>query len=314
MFSPEMNPGLGRSGRVLPKLETLEDRCCPTTVALNAHTHLLTLTGGAAASTVVVLDDGHGDIQVSGLAGATAAHPLKYTGVTGISINSTTGNDVIDYALTGPLTKSEQLTLNLGKGDDQVKLDFTKGVSAPSLNINVNGGLANQDVTALFGSITNTDLQLAARLGNGLEHFTADFNGALAGNANVGVNVQGGTLSDSINVQANAAIAATAKLSVTTTVDGESDTVHVGYAGKLAGGLSIQEKAGGGWDWQEADINLASGSTGSLFAHEQGGAGADLLILTVQDVGSRLRSLSATINTGVGRHAVVSTSNVHVSA
>ena len=95
-----------------------------------------------------------------------------------------------------------------------MKLDFTKGVSAPSLNINVNGGLANQDVTALFGSITNTDLQLAARLGNGLEHFTADFNGALAGNANVGVNVQGGTLSDSINVQANAAIAATAKLSV----------------------------------------------------------------------------------------------------
>ena len=314
MFSPEMNPGLGRSGRVLPKLEALEDRCCPSTVSLNVHTHLLTLTGGAAASTMIVRDDGHGDILVAGLAGATTAHPLRYTGVTGIAIDSTTGNDVIDYALTGPLTRSEQLTLNLGRGNDQAKLDFTKGVSAPNLNISVNGGLANQNVTALFGSITNTDLQLAARLGNGLEHFTAQFNGPLAGNANVGVNVQGGTLSDSINVQANAAIAATARLSVQTTVAGESDTIHVGYAGKLAGGLTVQEKAGNGWDWQEADINLASGSTGSLFAHEQGGSGADLLDLTIQDVGSRLRSLSATINTGVGRHAVVSTSNVHVSA
>ncbi len=70
MFSPELNPGLGRSGRVLPKLETLEDRCCPSTVSLNALTHLLTLTGDASNSTVVVRDDGHGDVQVYGLAGA----------------------------------------------------------------------------------------------------------------------------------------------------------------------------------------------------------------------------------------------------
>ena len=313
MFSPEMNPGLGRSGRVLPKLEALEDRCCPSTVSLNASTHLLTLTGAAAASTVVISDDGHGDIQVVGMAGATAAHPLKYTGVTGLSINSTTGNDVINYALTGPLTKSEQLTLNLGKGNDKVKLDFSKGISAPSLKINVTGGLANQDVTALFGSITNTNLQLAARLGNGLEHFTAQFNGALAGYASVDVNVQGGTLNDAINVQANSAIAATAKLSVETTVAGQSDTVHVGYTGKLAGSLSMQEKAGKGWDWQEEVVNLTSGSTGSLLAHEQGGVGADLLELIVQNAGSHLKSLNASINTSVGQHAVSATSNVHVS-
>ncbi len=59
-----------------------------------------------------------------------------------------------------------------------MKLDYTKGISGPSLKINVNGGLGNQNVTALFGSITNTNLQLAARLGNGLEHFTAQLNGA----------------------------------------------------------------------------------------------------------------------------------------
>ncbi len=65
------------------------------------------------------------------------------------------------------------------------------------------------------------------------------------------LNVQGGTLSDGVNIQANAAIAATAQLSVETTMIGGSDTVSVGYAGKLAGGLSIQEKAGNGWDWQD---------------------------------------------------------------
>ena len=61
MFSREMNPGLGRSGRVRPQLEALEDRCCPSGVSL--HNHILTLTGDATNSTIIVRDGGHGNIS-----------------------------------------------------------------------------------------------------------------------------------------------------------------------------------------------------------------------------------------------------------
>ena len=250
MFSRERNPGLGRAGRVIPNLEVLENRCCPSTVSLNPTTHLLTLTGDSSNSSIVVRDDGHGDVQVYGLAGATSAHSLKYAGVTAIEIDSKTGKDNVDYALTGALTKSEKLTLNLGKSADTVKLDFSKGISAPSLGITVNGaGGGDQQVTAVFGTITNTNVQLTAHLGDNWNLFSTLLNGDLNGYAAVNVNVQGGKGNDGISVQAHDSIAATARLSV---VAGEAGygTVHVDYTGKLAGACpsrSRPEPAGTGW-------------------------------------------------------------------
>ena len=312
MFSPELNPGLGRSGRVLPRLECLEDRCCPSTVFLNTHTHLLTLTGDASNSTIIVRDDGHGDVQVSGLARATAAHPLKFTGVTGIEVDSKTGSDNINYALTGPMTKSESLTFNLGKGDDDVRLDFTKGISAPKLAVNVNGvGGGNQNVTALFGSINGTALQLAARLGSGLDHFTESNTGNLTGKANVNIDVTGGKGSDGVNVQINGDIAATAQLAIQAGAGANDSTLHVNYYGKLAGHLSIQENTGPGWDWMESDVTLKPGSTGWLKDHLLGGTSNDLMLLRVQAGGSALKGFDAEIASGPGS-ATAHTANVKV--
>ena len=296
MFSRETKPGLGRAGRVKPQLEALEDRCCPSTVWLNPHTHVLLLTGDASNSSVVVRDDGRGDVQVSGLAGASAAHPLKFTGVAGVTIDSKTGNDHIDYALTAALTKTETLTLNLGKGDDQVRLNFSKGVSAPKLTVNVNGvGGGNQDVTAVFGAIHGTDLRLAAALGGGLCHFNAAINGDLTGNANVHLGVTGGRGSDGINVRVHGQVAATAHLAIQTSAGANDSTLSVDYAGKLLGHLSIQEKDGAGWDWLESNVVLAPGSTGWLTDHLVEGEGIDMLLLQLQDRGSQLRGLDATI-------------------
>jgi hypothetical protein len=305
MFLRETDPGLGRSGRVKPQLESLEDRCCPSTVAF--HYHVLTLTGGSSNSTMVVRDDGHGDVAVT-LNGRTT----HYAGVQQIDVNSKTGDDTINYALTGRLTTSEQLSLHLGAGSDLVRLDYSRGVAAPNLTINIDGGVGDQNVTALFGPITNTNLQVNANLRYGFDHFTALFNGDLTGRANVDVDVNGGSGILGVNVQERGAIASTAQMAIDEYLGSNNNTSHVDYTGKLSGRLAINVQGGPQWDWLESTINLTPGSTGTLYDHELGGAGSDLLMLMVHDPGSHLRSLSALIDGQGGFNTAVRTPNVRV--
>ena len=305
MFSRESKPGLGRSGRVLPQLESLEERCCPSSVIFSSH--ILTLQGDASNSTMLVSDDGHGDIQVT-----LNGHKTSYTGVQQILINSKTGSDVIDYTLTNPLTTSEQLKLNLGTGNDQVKLNFTKGVTAPTLGISLNGGGGDRTVEADFGAITNTDLTLAAQLGSDWDHFTTSFKGAITGHAKVGVNVLGGTGFEDVNVNVNGNIGAQAQMSVNAKLGRQEATAHVNYTGQLAGNLSVALQGGSSWNWLESHFNLTPGSTGALLAQELGGPESDLLILEVNNVGSHLKSLNALINGEAGLNTAEHTSNVKV--
>ncbi len=305
MATRETNPGLGRSGRVLPRLENLEERCCPSGVSLTNH--VLTLNGGSTNSTMIVSDDGHGDVKVT-LNGKTTS----MTGVQTVDINAPAGNDTIDYTLTNPLTKSETLNLNLGNGNDTVKMNFTKGLTAPSLKLNINGGGGDQNIETDFGAITNTDLELNASLGNGWDQFTAKFNGTIGGIAKANVNVKGGAGFDGVNVQVNGNIGALAEMTVAETLGNQEGTAHVNYSGKLAGKLTVELQGGASWNWLESHFNLKAGSTGSLVAHELGGPASDLLILTISDVGSHLKSLDALINGGAGFNSAESTPNVRV--
>ena len=305
MFSREMNPGLGRSGRVKPRLEALEDRCCPSSVSFSDH--ILTLTGGATSSTMVVSDDGHGDVRVT-LNGRTTT----VRGVNEILINSKTADDTIDYSLTNALTHSEQINLNLGTGSDHVNLNFSKGLEAPSLRLNINGGGGDQTVSAEFGAITNTDLELNAALGNGWDHLALNFRGGLSGIAKADVKVQGGRGIEGVNVQVNGNIGASAQMNVTEDLGTQNNTSHFNYTGKLSGRLAVTMQGGSSWNWLESHFNLTPGSTGSLMAHELGGPSADLLILMVNDLGSHLRSLSAVANGGGGLNSVEATPNVRV--
>lgn len=312
MLSREMNPGLGRSGRVKPQLECLEDRCCPSATPLTPHL-ILTVNPHNATNTVLVSDDGHGDVTAT-IDGSTRT----YHGVQSIAIEATTGNDQIKYTLTNPLIQSEQLTLQLGKGDDQARLDFSKGIESPKagvtpvVGVKVISGGGDSDVAAVFGAIDNADLNLTAQLGSGWDHFLAQFKGDLKDHANVNVNVSGGTGVSGVNISAAGAIGANASLNIKA-VDGRNDdTLDVNYAGKLSGHLSIQEDAGAGWDWLETNVNLAAGSNGWLAAHEVGGAGADLLILQVRNDGS-LKGRSESISHVNDFSAVDHTSKVSVS-
>ncbi len=283
MLSREMNPGLGRSGRVKPQLECLEDRCCPTAVALTPPP--LILIDNVSNALMSVRDDGQGDITVNFNGHTTTHHHVK-----SVEIESTNGaNDRISYTLTNALKQSEQLTLSLDQGNDQVRLDFSKGIASPKagviphVGVTMNGGGGDNEVTAVFGAITNANLNLTANLGNGWDHFQAQFAGALSGQSNVNVTVNGGSGVSGVNIAASGAIAANASLSVKVADGSNDDTSSVDYSGKLSGHLSIQENAGAAWDWLETNVNLAPGSNGWLSAHELGGAGADLLILMARN-------------------------------
>jgi hypothetical protein len=320
MFSREMNPGLGRSGRVRPQLEILEDRCCPSGVSL--QNHVLTLTGDTTNSTIIVRDGGHGNISAQVEDGRGVWHSLSASGVTTVDVNSNSGNDRVEYDLATTLTSSETLNFNLGKGNDQVHLNLDQKITASSLKINVDGGGGNPDVLATFGEIDGTNLQLAARLGNSWNHFNskwgggaqfyAKFTGNENGKANVNVNVQGGDGVSGINVNAGGNIAKTAKMAISATVGNYDNTIHTNYTGKLDGSLTIQDQVGSGWDWLESNINLTKNSTGSLIAHLHGGSATDPLILVVHDSGSHLQKLDATITGGAGDSTINHTGNVKV--
>jgi len=313
MHSREMNPGLGRSGRVKPQLERLEDRCCPTVVATTPPP--LILMDNVSNVLMTVRDDGQGDITVN-FNGRTTTH----RGVKNVEIESTAADDKISYTLTNTLKQSETLTLQLGNGDNQVRLDFSKGISLPApkahalpqaVGVTLNGGRGNNQVSAVFGAINNADLGLTASLGNGWDQFQAQFTGSLSG-SNVNVAVNGGNGVNGVNIAADGAIAANANLSIKVADGPNDDTSSVNYTGKLSGHLSIQENAGAGWDWLETDVNLATGSNGWLAAHEVGGSGADLLILMAR-TGNSLKGLSGSISHVNGSSAVDHTSNVSVS-
>ena len=173
-----------------------------------------------------------------------------------------------------------------------------------------------------MANIDGTDLQLAARLGNSLNHFDhkwggggqfyAKFAGNETGKANVKVNVQGGDGISSIRVMVHGDIAKNAKMAISTAVGNSDNIIHTDYTGKLDGSLTIEDRVGSGWDWLESNINLTKGSTGSLVAHLHGGSATDPLILVVHDSGSHLQKLDATITGRAGDSTIDHTGNVKV--
>jgi hypothetical protein len=283
-------------------LESLENRTCPS-VAFQGH--VLTVTGTSGADQIVVRDGGHGNSTRS------------YSSVQKIVINSQGGNDKIEYAMTAPLTVAEQIVINAGPGNNVINLNFSKGISAPSLSVQVQAGTGDDTLSATFGSIVNTNLSFNANLGNGFDHCSVALNGDVTGSAKVAVALTGGANFNGLNVQERGTIGAAAQVSLVAKVGAQMSTVHLDYTGKLLGKLTVQALGGASTDWIESTINLATGSTGSLTDRENGGAGDDQLVLKVNATGSHLKLLDALADGGGGTDYCIHTPNVrttHISA
>jgi hypothetical protein len=307
-----MDPNRGRSGRTFLHLEALEDRCCPSGVSFNPQLHTLTLTGDSSGGTFTVRDNGSGTVSATVVDGHGHRTTLTRSGVQHIAIQSGTGNDRIDYALTGRLTRSEQISLNLGRGTDTVGLDFSRGVAAPSLSVNVEGGQGTDHINAVFGAIHNTRLNFAAHLGAGPDQFHAALNGDLSGKADVNLSVKGNAAFDGMNVQAHGNVGAAAQLAISEQGGQGKDTMHADYWGRVDGRLTIHLNGGAQFDWIESSVTLAAGSSGRVEDKILGSPGDDVLILRLHDQGTHLRSRTAQIDGGGGFNVAMHTPNVRL--
>jgi hypothetical protein len=298
----------GRAGRAFLGLENLEDRCCPTTLSLQGHT--LLIKGDSHNDVIAVSDAGNGNVSAS-ITSQGAAKALKANGVQIIEIQTGTGNDRVDYKLTGPMTTSRDLVVDLGSGFDQASLNFAKGVSAPKLNVTINGGKGSDEVDVVFGAIKGTDLNFNANLGAGNDHLFAAL-GDVSGAARVTLNVNNGAGFDGTLVEMQGRIGAAAQVAVNVHGGSASDTLHVDYDGQLDGKLDIHVTGGPGDDLVASDVNLAAGSKGDLKDHVDGGAGDDLLVLRVKGAKGKMHSISTKVDGGGGDNVCLHTPGVQV--
>jgi hypothetical protein len=299
----------GGVGRTLPGLEALEDRCCPTTLSLQGH--MLLINGGPGNDVVTVRDDGVGDVVASVKSGGVTK-TISAHGVQQVKINAGDGNDSVSYQTTGVLKTSRQIDLVMGKGSDQVSLDFSKGATAPKLAVDLEGKTGTDQVALKLGAVTNTNVNLTANLGAGNDHLFALLNGSLSGAAQVLLKVSGGAGYDGVVVEATGNIAAAAKLNVNVSGAAGADTLHVDYSGQLKGQLNILEDGGVGSDLVGSYVTLKAGSTGVLTDQVNGGVGDDLLVMFVNDHSGKMKSVKAHVDGGAGNNIALVGAKVQV--
>ena len=142
---------------------------------------VITFTGGDAAETVTISDNGSGRVTVSG-AGLTSG---AQTGVDHVVVNANGGNDTVNYNLTNSTltgtSRQFQLDVDLGSGLD----DFTANIAIAINNkhtLNVQGGDDPDSLTVVADRTFNP---------NGIR---------IASQTSLNLNLKGGGSGDVINV------------------------------------------------------------------------------------------------------------------
>jgi hypothetical protein len=298
MRSRQADPNLGRAGTP-PSLEVLEDRTCPSSAVLHGHNLLIMANSGS--DVITVRDGGHGNVSVSVRDSGGHVVTSSPNGVGSIQIKALGGNDKVDYALTGALTVSESINVDLGSGRNTAVMNFGQGVSAPALKVNVVGGRNDDTLQAIFGTIHNSDVDFQTNLGDGNDHVVANFNGDLTGTAHVLFRAGCGSGYDGVNVDVKANIGDHAFMDLEARGGAHSDTMHLDYQGRLDGVLILHEQGGPQFSWLESTVTLKAGSKGNLTDKLIGGPGDEnLFILRVHDQSHHMHSINSLVDGGGG--------------
>jgi hypothetical protein len=118
-----------------PGIESLEDRCVPTT---------LTLTGNGRNEIFDIRDNGDGDLTVvrgrtpDVLAGRGTFS--IHSNITRIEVRAKGGNDIVHYLQTGDRTRNMNLDVQLGDGRDLYFADLEGDLGNKRMIMKVNGG------------------------------------------------------------------------------------------------------------------------------------------------------------------------------
>ncbi|HEY7328226.1 MAG TPA: hypothetical protein VH592_11325 [Gemmataceae bacterium] len=127
----------------VPQLETLEDRCVPAPMVFNGGFaeqigSTLTVNVTAPTNTVMILEDGNGDVWAQW----NAWLPNGFSGITNIQVNATGSSNTVFFYNLAPLASPQQLTLNLMAAANSVFAHVAPG-GAP-LSIQANPGVVVQ--------------------------------------------------------------------------------------------------------------------------------------------------------------------------
>jgi hypothetical protein len=291
--------------RFRPRFEQLENRLTPALGVSAAGPALNVQALGAQVNknhTVIILDDGRGDITVTA-DGVTQ----NFTGIHSITVNGGNKKDNVAYTLTGDLRGNESLSVNLKQGSDT----FT-GIIAGNIlgqaakgGFSVSGSLAMQvdggpgrDTITLTGTSDvqeNGTLTFGARSGPGTAPGAAGpgkdainvnfFTGTIAGLVDLDLGAGQGGLDapvTAVTILDNVATTGMLRanlLGSTGSLGRINDNFT--YSGQLKGTLDVTENGSAGNDSLNINVNLAAGSIPIVQAAENGFGGNDKLALNV---------------------------------
>jgi hypothetical protein len=218
-------------------LDHLEAREVPATVTLVGSQ--LQVTGDDAANAVVVVDDGHGDVTATITTGATVVSGGG-KGVSKIVIRGNGGDDTLDYRLTATMLRAEDLDIDMGAGNDRVRMDLYRGISGVPLNLSVAGGAGNDSAEIRFGTINNANVNVHAALGAGADTFSLIMFSGLTGNSHMTVDAAGNGGADKVDMNLMGKIDAGATLDIHAANSADAnDRLVVRYKGELDGKLNV---------------------------------------------------------------------------
>jgi hypothetical protein len=167
-----------KSRRFISRLVALDDRSLPSVSAVIVPgTTILQITGDDTANTVQITDDASaGVITVTG-DGVTQA--FDAAAVESIVVNTFGGDDVVEYDLTGALSTSRLVSVDLGKGDDTFTANLSAQISGSATNvgISVSGGHGADTLTLnAQGTTVSPEARLSVDFSGDPGHDTIAFN------------------------------------------------------------------------------------------------------------------------------------------
>lgn len=130
-----------QSRRFIPRLVALDDRCLPTvTAGIVPGTTILQITGDDTANTVQITDDSSAGVIT--VTGDGVTQRFAAAAVESIVVNTLGGDDVVEYDLTGALSTTRLVSVDLGNGNDTFTANVNAQISGAGTNvgISVSGG------------------------------------------------------------------------------------------------------------------------------------------------------------------------------
>ena len=120
--------------RFVPRLEVLDDRSLPS-VSYLLDGSTLTITGDADANTIIISDAG----TDSGIIVNGDGDPfVATTPISAIVVQTLGGDDTVIYDLSGPLTTTRLVSVDLGRGYDTFTANLNgQTISGSSTNLGI---------------------------------------------------------------------------------------------------------------------------------------------------------------------------------